>query len=316
MNLVTDKTNVRADEVLVAVIGSPQVADLERTLGRCDDAEVVTLLSVVSSPPEAQVDLVVPGVDTALPDLLVAARVEWLQGRADALHRDVRTCVLSGGEVRTIVEEVAKGSFARVVVVGDASASTRLTIARLIELCPGSLLIEPPGLGATRPNVVAAVDPESDDPLNQAIISAAAVLAAGSGGELHLLHAWELAGEKDLLRSVGLDISGPDISVLAERVEAAHHRAFDRLCETVGTPAIVSAGSPTMKKHLIQATVPDAVTRVVELDHAGIVVIGTQGRVAVDRALGGSEARRVAESDAYVTLVVKPDDFESPLLAS
>ena len=82
MNLVTDKTNVRADEVLVAVIGSPQVADLERTLGRCDDAEVVTLLSVVSSPPEAQVDLVVPGVDMALPDLLVAARVEWLQGRA------------------------------------------------------------------------------------------------------------------------------------------------------------------------------------------------------------------------------------------
>ena len=37
MNLVTDNTNGRADEVLVAVIGSPQDADLERTLGRCDD---------------------------------------------------------------------------------------------------------------------------------------------------------------------------------------------------------------------------------------------------------------------------------------
>lgn len=185
--------------------------------------------------------------------------------------------------------------------------------------CPVWLLRPEPRPGP----VIAAVDVDSadaDEPatleaLNDAILNAAAQAAAMTGGEVHVVTAWD--GEGDGLVRAWAQGVDPDAAAAAYAADAQlqNRNALDRLIAGLKArlPAPPNGRKIDFLPHAARGTPRRAIPEITEALQAELLVVGTIARTGVPGFIIGNTAEDVLNSVDCAVLTVKPPHFVSPL---
>jgi nucleotide-binding universal stress UspA family protein len=155
---------------------------------------------------------------------------------------------------------------------------------------------------------LAAVDVgQGENPdLNRRILQLASSLATNEGSELHVVHAWSLAGEA-LLLGPGRKAGGEVLDQLFEAEEMGRTRRLE---------ALVSAEvghEPEAHLHVVREEAAEGVAKVASSVEADVVVMGTLSRAGVRGLLIGNTAETVLGRLDCSVLTVKPEGFETPV---
>jgi universal stress protein E len=169
-------------------------------------------------------------------------------------------------------------------------------------------LVKPHAISAT-PKVLAAVDPvhEHDKPaaLDHLIVQQAEELADGLGGELHLFHGYDpMPAIAGAATTIATPISVP-VDAITEEMETAHGKALKDLAATYEVP--------DGRVHMHRGAARDMLPAVADELGADIVVMGAVARSALRRAFIGSTAEQTLDRLGCDVIVVKPDDFDTPV---
>ena len=178
----------------------------------------------------------------------------------------------------------------------------------LIRKCPCPVWLIKPTRRKKYRRIMAAVDvyenPESTS-LSSRIMEIGASLARMEGSELHVVHAWELFGERTLAGRGGLSRS--DVESLAGKVRAEH---LDRVTGLVNkyAPEISSE-----RIHFLKGDAASIILQVAKREKIELIVMGTVGRTGLTGFLIGNTAETVLQQVDSSVLAVKPEGFVSPV---
>lgn len=194
------------------------------------------------------------------------------------------------------------------------------TDQHLLRKCPCPVWMQPAGAPRTVKRVIAAVDvdlADADEPdtlmsLNRRVIHTACLVAAPTGAQVIVLHAWDAAGE-GLVWAFSSDVNS---RVTADRyineILRDRQKAMHRLLETAKAD-LSDASGPALMSRLIRGT-PETVIEEQSRDiGADIVVMGTVARTGLSGVFIGNTAENIINSLECPVLAVKPDGFVSPL---
>lgn len=173
----------------------------------------------------------------------------------------------------------------------------------LIRTCPFPLWLAKPRELAAKPVIVAAVDPNHDQDeraaLDARIIGEAQVLAAKSGGELHLLHSCEtLTGVGTAATKTFKPIRLP-IDELNDRMEKDHRQRLDALA--------AENGIDSRHAHQLPGAARDVIPYFARENSADVFVMGALARWSLQRAVIGSTAEKVLDHLPCDILLIRPD---------
>lgn len=181
----------------------------------------------------------------------------------------------------------------------------------LIRNCPVPLWLVKPAAPAEPLRVLVAVDPmhEHDKPatLDHSLVRQAEWLAERCGGELHLFHSYDpMPAIAGAATTVATPITVPADSI-TEEMAKAHTESFTQLATTYG----LKAGQVHLQRGPARELLPELATHL----QAGLVVMGAVARGTLRRLFIGSTAEQVLDRLPCDVLVVKPDDFATPVRA-
>lgn len=180
----------------------------------------------------------------------------------------------------------------------------------LIRTCPVPLLIaRPQHTDNEALRVCAAVDPmhEHAKPaqLDQEIINVARELATSSGGSLRLLHSYDPG---PVIASVSANTMMPivaDVKTITEQVRKEHHAAAANLAK--------ASKVASDDLHLLEGPAREILPAFAIDQQIDVMVIGAVSRGVFERVMLGNTAERVLHQMPCDVLVVKPQDFETPV---
>ena len=177
---------------------------------------------------------------------------------------------------------------------------------QLIRLCPCPVLFVKTTKPYDRVRVLAAVDPlhahAKPEALDTRILQAGSELAEAFNGRLHAVHSYLLATPFTsgvLMEPVPLPVN------VAEQHLAEVRKAFSKLT----APFAVGP----RRTHLRAGNAGEEIPAVAEEIEAGVVVMGAVSRSGLKRLFIGSTAERVIDHLKCDVLVIKPDDFKTPV---
>jgi nucleotide-binding universal stress UspA family protein len=197
------------------------------------------------------------------------------------------------------------------------------TDQHLLRKCPCPVWLLTPGASRAPECVLAAVDvdardasePETLEGLNRRVIDTARQVAAPSGAEVIVLHAWDAVGEGLVWTFSGDQDATAAADAYVNEVFGARHEAMERLIEECRSHDSEDAGVPLVPR-LVRGQpeqVIEAQSR--ELD-ADVVVMGTVARTGLSGLFIGNTAENIINSLECPVVAVKPDGFVSPLARS
>jgi nucleotide-binding universal stress UspA family protein len=240
-----------------------------------------------------------------------------------ATHVPGRAVPLHMGRGKTFVEVIRNVIAADIDLVVKAaeplSGVNRFLFAstdqHLLRKCPCPVWLHTPGTAAEPKRILAAVDvdawdadePETLRALNRRVIEAARAVAAPSGAEVVVLHAWDAVGDGMVWAFSSTGDARATAEAYVNEVIAARRAALDALLREVG-----DGDAP-----LIPRLVRGAPERVIEEEgramQADVVVMGTVARTGLGGVFIGNTAENIINSLGLPVLAVKPDGFVSPL---
>ncbi|HLT91883.1 MAG TPA: universal stress protein [Woeseiaceae bacterium] len=185
----------------------------------------------------------------------------------------------------------------------DAERASLLdTDWHLIRTCPFPLWLVKPRPLAERPHIIAAVDPvhAADEPaeLDDRIVERAKALAAASGGEVHLLHAFQPLAGIGAAAALAFKPTPLPAEEISERLEREHRRRLDALAAKHGIEAGRARQLPGSPLELLPWVARE--------DNADVVVMGVLARSVRSRDVVGSTAERVLDQLPCDVLIVRP----------
>jgi universal stress protein E len=171
----------------------------------------------------------------------------------------------------------------------------------LIRTCPYPLWLVKPHEMAEKPLIIAAVDPthEQDEnaSIDHLIVEQAQMIAAKSGGEVHLLHSYQrLEGIGAEATTTFKPIRLP-IDELSERIANEHRAKLDALAAATGIAA--------NRTHQLPGRARDILPYFARHRQADLVVMGAVARWSLQRAVIGSTAERVLDHLPCDILIVR-----------
>ena len=180
----------------------------------------------------------------------------------------------------------------------------------LIRECPAALWLVKPTPDRDDATVMAAVDPthEHDQTaaLDHRILQTAQLLATLFEERLELVHIFEPPPPPMLgVYPAAAPVAAASNSDLVNEARAAHLLALQNLAADGGFPA----AQVHLREGQRVAKLPAAADEL----KAGIVVMGAITRSRIDRAIVGHTAEQTLEFFPCDIVVVKPDDFKSPV---
>lgn len=219
----------------------------------------------------------------------------------------IDTIVEVGNPALSIIERVLVKGHDLVVVTTDEDREDRATIRRLLRKCPCPVWVIRPTRARTQ-RVLAALnpDPEEED-LNRLIIELAASMVELNGGELHVVHAWELFGESTLRSSAFVHASSAQIDELLRTEHDARQRALEELLSHS------KVAEAPWRIHLENGPAADVVPRVAALLRINVLVMGTIARTGVRGLVMGNTAETILDDVHCSVIAVKPPGFVSPI---
>ena len=201
------------------------------------------------------------------------------------------------------------------VMVGEPAAENPVTprlssgVMHLLRKCPVPVWVMRPSQ-ARNLRILALVDPDPDDPirdgLNNLVMELASSLARREGGELHLGHAWTLAGEATLRSSPYVGLPGPMVDVMVRTTEATRLQQLDVLASR-------HAAESERSIHLVPGPAGEVLPRLADRLDIGLIVMGTVGRTGLRGLIMGNTAETILRSVRCSVLAVKPEGFVTPV---
>lgn len=137
-------------------------------------------------------------------------------------------------------------------------------------------------------------------------LSAGVALASSTGAKLHLLHVYDTEDLHGLLPQ-----SEETKAELAYYRRRSRRAALERLQNSLTRAAGASAVDAT--KHVAQGSAWRIISSTARRLAVDLIVMGSVGRRGVSGLLIGNTAERVLHASDSSLLVIKPDDFESPV---
>ena len=222
---------------------------------------------------------------------------------------EVATGILDKRPIADGIVHVALDREPRYVVKGtqyhsDAERTTLLdTDWQLIRHCPFPIwLVKPRPIGG-KPVLVAAVDPmhREDEPalLDDAIIRQAKAVASATGGELHLLHAYQPMSGVAAAASLNFKPVRLSVDEIGKRMEKEHRARLDALAAKHG----VEPG----RTHQVPGSPRDLLPYVARDRKADVVVMGALARGGDSGDAIGRTAEGVLDHLPCDVLIVRPD---------
>ncbi len=182
-------------------------------------------------------------------------------------------------------------------------------VMHLLRKCPVPVWVMRSGRSGTR-RVLALVDPDPDDPirdgLNDLIMELASSLAHRKGWELHIGHAWTLAGEATLRSSPYVGLPGEMVDVMVRDTEATRLGELEIL-------AIRHVTESERSIHMVAGAPGVVLPRLADHFDVDLVVMGTVGRTGLRGLIMGNTAETILRSVRCSVLAVKPEGFITPL---
>jgi len=260
----------------------------------------------------------------ALSRMFLPARIaEWekivmkenaarLEERAASLRSDnieVSTRVLKGSEPIELIRLVLREN--QDLVLKDFPANNEGGLAggdlRLLRKCPCPVWMVKSDGKETIKRILAAVDPQPGDvernALNIRLVELAVALAQAHAAELHVVHAWSVAGASTLDRW----LSPEEADRYVDTVRDGVGKVFDELIRDVPGAAALA------RTHMVHGTPETAIPHMVQEEGIDLVVMGTVARTGVPGLLIGNTAEKVLPRISCSILAVKPEHFVSPV---
>lgn len=291
-------------------------------LGENDNAAAVRRIADLAAGNNARLTLyaAVPepsGLQRALrrPELLTDVQQADHNAMAKRLGRwaakntasDVNTVIEIGNQALGIIHRVISDGHDLVVVTTDEDREDHATIKRLLRKCPCPVWVIRPSRARIQ-RVLAAVNPEpAEAELNRTVLELASSMVERFGGELHLVHAWELYGEATMRSSAFIHTTPTEIEHLLKQEQASHALALADLL----TDANVE-DSP-WQIHLDKGPAEDIIARLVAKSRINLLIMGTLARTGIPGVLIGNTAEKILDNVRCSVVAVKPSDFVSPL---
>ena len=227
----------------------------------------------------------------------------------------VETRVLSGRTSVAIIRAVLKDGHDLVVRTTKGVRSRRFgwlgtTSRRLLRKCPCPVwLVRPNGVPRFS-CVLAAVEPTPHDDahaeFNHCIMDLAISIAEYQGGQVHVVHAWDVFGSS-IVKS---RMRARDFGELEATVEAKVMAAFD----TFLASRKLKVGDANV--HLLRGDASLLIPPLVTALGVDLIVMGTIARTGVQGLLMGNTAEVVLDRVECPVLAVKPQGFVSPVVLS
>jgi len=225
------------------------------------------------------------------------------------------TRVFIGTPFREIIKAVQQDEYDLVLLTAEESKGLEKvfygsTAMHLLRKSPCPVMVLKPDAPAKYRTVLAAVDmePFDDDKkeLNDKIMQLATSMTFREGGELHILHAWEVAGEH-LLRSGFSGVPSEEVDILVYETENLHKGWLNNLVTRHGLK------ESQARIHLLYGDAGEAIPGIAREINADLIVMGTVGRTGVQGLFMGNTAEKVLSQVNCSVLAVKPEGFETPV---
>lgn len=183
-------------------------------------------------------------------------------------------------------------------------------VMQVLRKCPVPVwVMRPPPAGGLR--ILALIDPDPDDAvrdgLNDLVLSLATSLTHREDGELHVGHAWELAGEATLRTSPHVGLPAELVDGMSETAEGMHRAQLAAMLErhhVAETGAVV---------HLVHGHAGEVLPKLAERLEVGLIVMGTVARTGISGLIIGNTAETILQSVHCSVLAVKPEGFVTPV---
>jgi universal stress protein E len=268
----------------------------------------LTLLGVVPEPTllhrllhRAEVDAVIESADRHQ----MQERLERWCDSTDGVDVDID--VQAGNVALTILGEVLTEGHDLVVVTTDEDRQDRASIKRLLRKCPCPVWVIRPSRAPVQ-RILVAVDLEpAEADQNATLLELAAGIYDRYGGELHVVHAWEMFGEGRMRDPVFPSISRHRVDELLEDERGGRSRVLDELLADS-----VVADRP-WQIHLLKGPAGVVVPAFVAKHEVDLIVMGTVARTGLKGAVMGNTAEHVLDRVDCSVIATKPPDFVSPL---
>jgi universal stress protein E len=178
---------------------------------------------------------------------------------------------------------------------------------RLLRKCPYPVWVVHSARLPVPKRIAAAVDVQDTEEegaqLNEKILAYAMDIARRFEAELHIVQAWEFAGEAAIETKYGVEAAARHRKHYEERLEG--------LVQSLLQPLRVR-GIP-YELHLINGPPAPSIAACQESSAIDLIVMGTVGRSGVSGLLMGNTAEKILHSISCSVLAVKPDTFHSPI---
>ncbi len=187
-------------------------------------------------------------------------------------------------------------------------ASTDL---HLLRKCPCPVWVTKRSGGRRYAKILAAVDPDPDDPvksaLNQFTMELATSLSTMEQCELHVVNVWRLEGEETLRLTGFTKMSQAEVELLVEARRVSSDRALNDLMHRHPDP------DRRRTVHLLKGMPREEIPLFAAREGVDLIVMGTVGRVGVRGLFIGNTAEAILNRAACSVLAVKPPGFETPV---
>lgn len=235
-------------------------------------------------------------------------------------HTVIDYSVFTGIPFVTITEQVLQQDFDLVVhisekVQGHPGIGLNATGMHLMRKCPCTVWTMHPARASQGANVLLALDREVAEETTVAeafamtIAESAVDLAAGRGGELHIIHAWRPYGHELLLDPV-LGLGSDEVEFYRQQQRLDTEQWFKRLRQRIES---IAPEELLVRATLVEGGAVPVVLDAVEKTAAGTLVLGTVGTSANPGVLIGATTESILAACDTSVLALKPPGFVSPL---
>ncbi len=323
-----DKRTGYQDILLVLTPGIDELSILEYAAALADDCGAVLTVTEILSEPTIDEEGRVSSPDELEEQMTESRRVRLEELVAD-LHvaLDIQTKVLVGRPHEEITREVVANERDLVLKAAEGRNSLKDRLFgdndfRLIRACPCAVLLIrkiPPEPYRHR-RVCAGVyqdenpgGPQDDRyAINRRILEHAAWITTSQFAELHIAHAWEAYGEQDLRsgRSFLHFDAANYVASEHQRNRLALNTCLSELRESIDSD-LLPAFKPVC--HLVKGNHRDEIVKIANDIEADLVVVGDLKRSRITHLIVDSTAEAIIRQLKCSVLVVKPQEFVSPV---
>lgn len=241
------------------------------------------------------------------------SRLETLANQLRDAGLEVATVVSSGTGFIETIRQVLRGGHDLVLKGADRGPDRPFLRARdlhLLRKCPCPVWILNGAARGASERMLAAVDPDPEDPvrdaLNRMVMQLATSLARNDGARLDVMNAWHVP-EESTLRHTLVKMPEDDIRAIIALEQGKSRARFDHLMTEF------DEFDDLMRGLHIKGIAADVIPEHVGDEGIDTLVMGTLGRTGISGFFIGNTAETILNRVTCSVLAVKPDGFISPV---